>query len=122
MLRLAVAAVTMTLMALPASAGGDAAQGQIVFGRCVNCHALAAGDNTNGPSLHGFFGRHAGSMPGYKFSKALIGSGIVWDEASLRRYLADPDAAVPGTKMLSGAVPDPKQQDDLIAYLKSAAK
>ena len=102
-----------------AAAAGDAARGKEVFQRCTVCHSLAEGENGIGPSLHGVFGRKAGTAPDYNFSKAMRNSGIVWNEAALKKFLADPQAAVPGTKMESGAVDNPQALDDLLAYLKA---
>ncbi len=115
------ATIVMALTA-PALAAGDAAHGETVFQRCTICHSLAAGDNGIGPSLHGIVGSKAGTVPGYNFSKAMASSGIVWDDVALKKFLADPETAMPGTKMHAGAVPDPQAADDLIAYLRQAAK
>jgi cytochrome c len=117
-----VAATMLVGLAAPSFAAGDAARGQEVFQRCAICHSLAAGDNRVGPSLHGIVGSKAGTVPGYNFSKAMAASGIVWDEAALKKYLADPEAVVPGTKMRAGAIDNPQAIDDLIAYLKQAGK
>jgi cytochrome c2 len=121
--RIAPTAVVSTLIVLalaaPALAAGSAARGKEVFQRCAFCHSLAQGENGVGPSLHGLFGSKAGTVPDYNFSKAMKNSGIVWNEASLKKFLADPQAAVPGTKMESGAVDNPQALDDLVAYLKA---
>jgi len=114
--------MSLLLAAGPAAAAGDAARGPAVFTHCSGCHALSAGDVIVGPSLHELFGRKAGTVAGFSYSKALAGSGIIWDEASLRKFLADPGGTVPGTKMQSGAVTDPQQLDDLISYLKTATR
>jgi len=116
MSRAPVVFIALLLLAPPAWAG-DAARGKIVFQRCASCHSLGA--NGVGPSLAGIIGRRAGSMGGYTYSKAMLSSGLTWDETTLKRYLADPEGAVPGTKMATGAVPDPQQADDLIAYLRT---
>lgn len=117
-----IAAMLVIGLAEPSFAAGDAARGKEVFQRCAICHSLAAGDNRAGPSLHGIVGSKAATVPGYNFSKAMAASGIVWDDAALKKYLADPEAAVPGTKMRAGAIDDPQAIEDLIAYLKQAAK
>jgi cytochrome c len=114
-----VSALFVLGLAAPAVAAGNAARGKEVFQRCALCHSLAEGENGVGPSLHGLFGRKAGTAPDYNFSKAMRNSGIVWNETSLKKYLADPQAAVPGTKMESGAVDNPQALDDLLAYLKA---
>jgi len=121
--RIATTAIVSTLIVLalaaPGAAAGNAARGKEVFQRCALCHSLAAGENGVGPSLHGLFGRKAGTAPDFNFSKAMRNSGIVWDEAALKKFLADPQAAVPGTKMAAGAVDNPQALDDLLAYLKA---
>jgi cytochrome c len=117
-----VSALIVLGLEVPAAAAGSAARGKEVFQRCALCHSVAEGENGVGPSLHGLFGRKAGTVPDYNFSKAMRNSGIVWNEAALRKFLADPQAAVPGTKMESGAVDNPAAVDDLLAYLKSPAQ
>lgn len=114
--------VAVIFAALPATAAGDAASGKLVFRRCSNCHALDAGDNGTGPTLHGLFGSTAGTVPGFSFSKALAQSGIVWTDATLKKFLANPSGDVPGTRMKLGAITNPQQLEDLIAYLHQATK
>lgn len=109
-------------LAAPATAAGSAARGKEVFQRCALCHSLIEGENVVGPSLHGLFGRKAGTAPDYNFSKAMKNSGIVWNETALKKFLADPQAAVPGTKMETGAVDNPEALDDLLAYLKASGQ
>lgn len=104
------------------AAAGDPERGKAVFQRCATCHSLAADDNGIGPSLHGIFGTKAGAVPNYHFSKAMADSGIVWDDATLKKFLTDPAGTIPGTKMSVGAVSDPGALDDLIAYLRQAVR
>ncbi len=118
----ALSAIVAAAITAPSFAAGDAPRGAEVFHRCATCHSLAAGENGIGPSLHGIVDRKAGTAPNYNFSKAIIASRIVWNDQALKKFLADPQSAVPGTKMRSGAVDDPQAIDDLIAYLKQAAK
>jgi len=44
-------------------------------------------------------------------------AGLVWDEATLDRYIADPDALVPGTAMSVPPLHDEQERADLLAYL-----
>ena len=67
-------------------------------------------------------GRKAGSVEDFNYSDANKNSGIVWEEPILRKYLADPQSMVPGTKMTFPGLKDPKQIEDVIAYLKEATK
>jgi cytochrome c len=97
----------------------DAAAGEKVFMKCKICHQIGEGaKNMVGPALNGVVGRKAGSYPDYHYSDANKNSGITWDEATLKEYLRDPKAKVPGTKMV---FPGLKSDDDIanvIAYLK----
>lgn len=110
------------LYALPATAAGDPEKGQKVFNVCKTCHTLEPGAKaTVGPNLHGVFGRKAGTAEGYKYSDAMVKSGIAWDEANLTKYLLDPKGAVPGNKMAFVGVKKDQDRDDLIAYLKQVS-
>ena len=75
--------------------------------------------NGVGPAHRGVYGRKAGTAPGYAYSDALKSSKLVWDEASLDRWLSDPEKVAPGQRMGIN-VPDAKDRADLIAYLKQA--
>ncbi|MDO9058903.1 MAG: cytochrome c family protein, partial [Bradyrhizobium sp.] len=79
----------------------DAAAGEKVFGVCKACHQVGeTAKNNVGPKLNGLFGRQAGTVEGYNYSKANKESGITWDEATFREYIKDPKAKIPGTKMI----------------------
>ena len=43
---------------------GSAREGARAFAQCRRCHSLDPGRNMTGPSLHGLFGRKAGSVKG----------------------------------------------------------
>mgnify|MGYP001483991763 CR=1 FL=1 len=102
--------------ALPVAAqAADAEAGKTVFNKCKACHS--ADKNGVGPHLGGVMGRKAGSLEDYKYSDALKNSGITWDEASMKEWLADPKAKVPGTKMVFMGLKDPADIDNIIAYL-----
>lgn len=98
----------------------DAANGEKVFKKCKACHALEAGKNKVGPTLSGLFGRKAGSVEGFKYSKAMTDSGIVWDEKTIGEFLAKPKDVVPKTRMAFPGLKKEQDRADLIAYLKSA--
>ena len=57
----------------------------------------------------------------YAYSDALKQSGIVWDEATLDKWLTDPQAFVPGAKMFYHLA-DPADRADVIAFLKERAR
>jgi cytochrome c len=73
-----------------------------------------------GPSLHGVVGRRSGTVPDYEYSDAMRRTRLVWDEATLDRWLAGPRALVPGTRMSFPGLPDRQDRRDVIAYLKAA--
>lgn len=102
-----------------ASLTGDAAAGERVFAACLSCHSVEEGVNKVGPSLHEVVGREAGSVEGYDYSDANANSGITWTPEELFVYLADPQARIPGTKMVFPGIKDPQQRADLIAYLEN---
>ena len=111
--------LSATLLSAPSWAGGDARKGADVFAEeCGDCHSAIAGKNKKGPTLNGIFGRKAGSAEGFKYSDGMAKSGITWDDASLDKWLTDTKAVVPGNKM-TFALKDPKQREDVIAYLKT---
>lgn len=112
-------AVAVALSA-SAFADGDPAKGEKVFGKCKACHALEAGKNKVGPSLAGLFGRKAGTVEGFKYSDAMVNSGITWDEAQLAKYLENPKEAVAGNKMAFPGLKKEEDRNDVIAYLKQA--
>ena len=83
--------------------------------RCVACHSLD--ENRAGPAHRGVYGRRAGLARGYDYSPALKSSGIVWNDRTLNRWLADPEKLVHGQKM-GFSVPAAQDRADLVEYLK----
>lgn len=118
-------AVTLALLGAPvAAAAQDAAAGQRVFNQCRACHTVEQGGrNGVGPNLWHMFGRRAGSVDGFRYSAAMRQrgeGGLAWDEATLRAYLAEPRAVVPGGSMSYAGLRNEQQMNDLIAYLRQA--
>ncbi len=114
----AIAASVAFVGAVPALADGDAVAGKAVFNQCKACHQVGPeAKNGVGPILNGIVGRKAGEGASYNYSDANKNSGLTWDEATLRAYLTDPKARVPGTKMIFPGIKREKQLDDLMAYL-----
>jgi cytochrome c len=87
---------------------------------CRTCHSMKEGDNRLGPSLAGVVGRKAGSLSGFAFSPSMQNSGITWDEATLDKFIANPDQVVNGNKMKPfGGITDAGQRGEIVAFLKS---
>lgn len=96
----------------------DPKKGETVFHFCLPCHSIGPGaQNKVGPELNGLDGRHSGSVPDFDYSDANKKSGIVWNEATFKKYINDPQGVVPGTKMLFPGIKDPQQVNDLWAYI-----
>ena len=68
------------------------------------------------------FGRKAGSRDDYRYSAAMMRSGVVWDATTLDAYVTDPQAFIRGTACRLRASPSKADRDDLIAYLEQATK
>ncbi len=101
----------------------DAAHGEVVFKQCKICHQVGPGAKaTVGPEQNNLIGSKAGSRPGYNYSPAMKAAGekgLVWDEDTLNKYLENPKAVVPGTKMIFAGLKKPEDRADVIAYLKT---
>lgn len=104
----------------PVLAAGDVAAGEKVYRKCKACHVVNKEQNRVGPHLVGIFGRTAGTVEGFRYSKAMVASGIVWTEETIGAYLQDPKGYIKGNRM---AFPGLKKEVDVvnvIAYMKEA--
>ena len=90
--------------------------------KCSICHALGPdGLRRAGPTLFGVFGRRAGTLAGYKYSRTLRNSDIVWNEGTIDALFDQgPDDYIPGSKMPMQRIVKPADRDDLIAFIKRA--
>jgi cytochrome c len=104
-----------------ASAPGGGSDKAAFNNHCRTCHSAKEGDNRLGPSLAGIIGAKAGTRPGYaNYSGAMKGAGITWDEATLDRFIANPDEVVPNNNMKPfKGVPDAAVRKRIIAAMKS---
>jgi cytochrome c len=100
---------------------GDPELGERVFQRCVACHSFDPAQRRPGPHLAALFGRQAGSVEGYRYSKAMQESEIIWTEETLAAFLANPTQALPGTTMFVG-IPNDQDVRDVIAFLQKMDK
>ncbi len=113
-----VVAVVVMMASSGAALAQDAAAGENSFKKCGPCHNIGEGaKNKVGPELNGLDGRKSGTAEGYSYSDANKNSGITWDEANFKEYIKDPKAKIPGTKMAFAGIKNPKEVDDLWAYL-----
>ena len=100
------------------------ATGDSIFrSQCSQCHILKAGSSgLPGPSLHGLFGRTAGTAPGYAYSTPMRESGVVWNDTTLDQYIAAPQSYIPGNTMPFPGIADKTVRQRLVAYLKEATR
>ena len=112
-------------LATPAFADDDAAEGKIVFKKCMACHAADKDQNKVGPHLVGIVGRKAAANEGFAYSdamKAKGAEGLVWDEANITAYVKAPKEFIEGNKMAFAGLKKDEDIENLIAYLKADPK
>ncbi len=98
----------------------DPQAGRTVFQtNCAICHTIQPNRSLIGPSLFGVVNRPAGQVAGFHYSDANKRSGIVWDPATLDRYLTAPREVVPGTLMTFPGLKDPLARAEVIAFLET---
>lgn len=95
--------------------------GEVLFGECRECHTFEAGapHGKKGPNLWGIFGRPAATAVGFEYSPELTRSGIVWTETTLEKWLRNPRAWIPATKM-DFQVPNDEQREYILEYMRNA--
>jgi cytochrome c len=112
-----LAAVVLSAGASSVVLAADAEHGKQVFAACAACHSDKP--DAIGPSLRGVYGRTSGSLEDFRYSNAMMRAKLTWNDENLRGYIQDPQAKVPGNRMPFGGLHDPKDVDDVIAYLKT---
>lgn len=91
--------------------------------KCSICHSLdPAPSRKAGPTLHGVFGRPAGTVADYPYSETLTGSDIIWNEDSIDALFdVGPDDYIPGSKMPQQRITRAEDRQDLVRFLRGAA-
>jgi len=117
-------AAAFAALAFAAFSDSAAAQdkGELAFNNsCRTCHSIKAGENRLGPSLNKVFGRKAGTGSGYaNYSQSMVNSGVTWDEATLDKFIANPESVVPNNNMKPFAgLSDAAARKQIIEFLKS---
>ena len=114
----AVFAVVLILAATPVAAQEN--DGRLLFNNaCRTCHSVKEGDNRLGPNLHGIIGRKSGALKNYPYSDSMAKSDLVWDKATLDRFIANPESVVRGNTMQPyGGMPSADDRARIIAYLE----
>ena len=108
--------VFLTILLITSSAISGELSGEKFFKKkCKSCHSLTK--KKMGPPLGDIWGKKAGSQKGYRYSKTMKKSDIVWNKYSLDEFLENPKKYIKGTKMKIRGLKAP-QRDVVIEYLK----
>jgi len=114
--------VTIVVVSTRFVQAADVEKGKAVFEQRAACHSLDGSGDYDGPTLKGVIGRKAGSLEDYRYSAAMKRSDVTWDAGTLDKYVADPQAFIPGNRMAFAGISEKTQRVDLIAYLAIAAR
>jgi cytochrome c len=107
---------------LSGQAGCEPEEDSRAFNRCRVCHAESPErPSLAGPNLWNVVNREAGTQDDYRYSQAVLDSGLTWDEATLRRYLVDPSGVIPGNRMSAPPIRDQALLDAVICHLNTLA-
>jgi len=99
-------------------ASTNSTEGAKVFSKCAACHSIAqGGGNKIGPSLWGVLGRKVGSLPDYKYSKAMTAYGKSWSFEEMNGFLIKPKEWIKGTKMAFAGLKNEKDRAAIILYM-----
>jgi cytochrome c len=110
------ATIAVAQMPLPAAKAPDGAT--LFKQQCATCHTTNLTDPVRqGPPLFKIVGRPAGKVDGFHYSTGFAKVDLVWDDATLDAWLANPQAMIPGTVM-AYRQPKPETRAAIIAYLK----
>lgn len=116
---LSIVALAVAPSLAVAQATASAAAGKVLYeGKCGGCHSVEA--NRIGPLHRAVVGRRVASVPGFAYSAALRKVTGVWTPARLDKWLQNPQALAPGSKMYL-SISDPAQRAQIIAYLQSVS-
>ncbi len=88
---------------------------------CRTCHSIRPDDHRVGPSLHNIHGAKAGSSSGYaNYSQGLKSSGLTWDDATLEKFIENPDQVIPNNNMKPySGIADADVRQQIVDYLRS---
>jgi S-disulfanyl-L-cysteine oxidoreductase SoxD len=111
----------------PATAPGPdpelVAQGERAFRACQTCHEVGDGArNKTGPHLNDLFGRPAGALEGFRFSRQFVAAGeggLVWTPETLHDFLMKPRDYIKGTRMSFAGYRDESDIAAVMAYLQT---
>jgi len=116
-------------VAQPSAAEGPdpalVAVGEAAFKQCKTCHQVGEGAaNKTGPHLNALFGRTAGTVEGFRYSRQFVAAGeegLVWTPETLQEFLAQPRDYIKGTRMAFRGFRNAGDAEAVAAYLATFA-
>jgi len=97
--------------------------GEAAFRQCSTCHEIGEGaKNKTGPHLNDVFGRTAGSIDGFRYSRPFVAAGeegLVWTTETVHDFLMQPRDYIKGTRMSFRGFRDEADIAAVIAYLQT---
>ena len=108
--------ILSVLMSISIAHADTKVSGKKVFKRCVSCHSFTK--TKIGPPLGNIFDKKVGSVKGFKYSKAMKNSDIIWNDCTLDKFLKKPRKHMKGTKMMFSGLKKKSHREAVIKYLK----
>ena len=124
---LGLAAIAVIMMAASTTTvpAADLAAGKKVFRKCQGCHVLDRPSNRAGPHLNNVFGRTAGSVKAFKYSKAMKkagADGLVWNDETMAAYLKKPRAFIKGGRMAFSGLKKDADIANVLSHIKQESQ
>ena len=95
-------------------------RGAKLYKRCKACHTLKeGGKHTVGPNLWDVYGAKAGSKEGFKYSKVMAASEVIWDDETLDAYIKKPPEFMKGNRMSFVGIKKAEDRAAVLLYMKS---
>lgn len=117
--------IPLVLLVFPVlTMGADASRGPALFAQnCRPCHSPDRGTKPDmygmNLTLYGIIGRKSASVEGFFYSEAMKASGITWSADLIKIFITDPTIVVPETRMMFFGIPNEKDREDLVEFLKT---
>ena len=108
--------ILSVLMTIGVAHDDTKVSGEKVFKKCKSCHSFTK--NKLGPSLGNIIDQKAGIVEGFKYSKAMKNSDIIWNACTLDDFLKKPRKYIKGTKMRFSGLKKKSHREAIIKYLK----
>ncbi len=95
-------------------------RGESLYKRCKTCHTLnEGGAHKTGPNLFDIFGATAGSKDGFRYSKVMRDSGVIWTDENLAAYIKNPAKFMPRNTMSFAGIRKDEDVALLLEYMRS---